>query len=317
MTRRASLLLVVALGLTAVALRPLLAGPPADPEVAAQEAVPFPDEPYRTTGPYLAFADRPDVTDADDVRLDADGIPLVRRNGHWAHNPVTIAQHGLQAYGRWLRSPRDHEQRAIVERTAGWLVREQDSRGAWYVRYDWTVDNHGGRLRAPWVSGIVQGQAISLLLRAHRLGPDPEYLRTARRALRPLLRPVSRGGVQARVRGNLVLEDEPTRVPSALLDGWLQALIGVYDASTRFPEARELFSEAIGALPRLLPLYDVDGRPAYHLAHITASSPHASLAPPLFQRIDVAALSALHDVAPHPVIARYRDRWRPLTDPEA
>lgn len=272
--------------LTVVAVRPLIAGPPADPEVAAQDEVPFPEEPYRASGPYLDFADRPDVADADNVRLDADGIPLVRQRGRWTHNPVTIAQHGLQAYGRWLRSPREREQRAVVERMAAWLVREQDSRGAWYVRYDWTVDNHGGRLRAPWISGIAQGQAISLLLRAHRLRPDLDYLRTARRALRPLLLPVSRGGVQARVRGKLVLEDEPTNVSSALLDGWLQALIGVYDASTRFPEARALFARAIGALPPLLPLYDVDGRPAYHLA-------------------------------PHPVIAHYRDRWRSLTVPDS
>lgn len=158
------------------------------------------------------------------------------------------------------------------------------------------------------------GTGISLLLRAHRLRPDLDYLRTARRALRPLLLPVSRGGVQARVRGKLVVEDEPTNVSSALLDGWRQALIGVYDASTRFPEARALFARSIGALPPLLPLYDVDGRPAYRLAHVTAGSPRAS---PLFQRIDVVALSALNDVAPHPVIAHYRDRWRSLTVPDS
>ena len=69
-----------------------------------------------------------------------------------------------------------------------------------------------------------QGQAASVLLRAHSLTGRAEYLESARGALAPLLTDVEHGGVMRTIDGVGVLEEDPAELPAAVLNGWIFSL---------------------------------------------------------------------------------------------
>jgi hypothetical protein len=109
----------------------------------------------------------------------------------------------------------------------------------------------------PWTSGLSQGTAIQALSRAYQLLDAPKYLRVARRAVgafdaRP---PV---GVRARGRGGnhyLIYSFAPGL---RVLNGFLQALTGIYDYAriAKDRHAMNLFRSGDRAARREIPLYD-------------------------------------------------------------
>lgn len=277
--------------------------------VPSEATIAWPEEVYVPTGEYLDFADRPAIRSGENVRTDASGLPEVLEPGGWSHNPVTIAQAGLQDHALFLRTnqPRSRD-RAIA--AAEWLVEEQETSGAWNFDFSWHVGGHGESLKPPWASSLAQGQAISLLVRAHDLTGERRFLRAAGNAVGPLKRRSGEGGLRTEVLGLTVFEEYPTRTPSVVLDGHLMTLLGLYDLARHDRRANELWQGGMEDLPQLLPLYDVGGHPAYHLAHVTRGPRPVEPASPLYRRLDAVVLNALHDAAPHPALSYFRDLWR-------
>lgn len=196
---------------------------------------------------------------------------------------------------------------------ANWLLERAEPGAGGVV---WTVDRplvkYG--LPAGWCSGMAQGQAASVLLRAHALTGRDEYLETARAALPPLLLPVSEGGLQNDLDGVTVIEEYPTERPAAILNGWIFGLFGVHELATvaEMPEARELFDRSAAGLVTLLPRYDNGWWSLYSL--YDHGSP--DLAKPFYQRLHPVMLDALALIHPAPELTEYADRWRAqLTKP--
>ena len=75
-----------------------------------------------------------------------------------------------------------------------WLVShlEQNSSGVWVWNhyFDW---EYRDTLKAPWYSGLAQGQGISLLVRAYAETGNAGYLDSARRAFNSFLKINRRG----------------------------------------------------------------------------------------------------------------------------
>jgi hypothetical protein len=164
------------------------------------------------------------------------------------------------------------------------------------------------RIPAGWASGMAQGQAASVLLRAHALTGREDYLETARAALAPLTIPVAEGGLQNDLDGVTVLEEYPAQRPAAILNGWIFALFGVYELATvaQMPEARALFDRSAAGLVSLLPRYDTGWWSLYSL--YDHGSP--DLAKPFYQRLHPVLLDALAMLHPAPQLSEYADRWR-------
>ncbi|HYP55482.1 MAG TPA: D-glucuronyl C5-epimerase family protein [Solirubrobacterales bacterium] len=190
---------------------------------------------------------------------------------------------------------------------ADWLLenRDEEPRGVVW-RIDVPVPKYGQR--PGWISAMGQGQAISVLLRAHRLSGDERYLEAARGALPALCRPVREGGTQSSIDGHPVLEEYPTDRPCAVLNGWIFALFGVHELAVADDDAtaRELFRRSASGLLELLPRYDVGWWSLYSLY----DHGRRDLAKPFYQRLHPELLDGLALIHPDPRLAEYAERWR-------
>ena len=100
--------------------------------------------------------------------FDPDGIPLLDYRGDIGrqYNPIAIAQYGLARFNAWAAGGESADRGAWIA-VADWLERAMRPNGhgvrVWMHDFDWPYRQ---RLRAPWYSGLAQGNGLSLLVRA-------------------------------------------------------------------------------------------------------------------------------------------------------
>jgi hypothetical protein len=237
------------------------------------------------------------------------GVPLCDFGaaGYRLH-PVTACQVALGWHERWL-TERDSAHLARFFAIADWLVEHQRpwaGGGAWPI--DVAYRAYGG-LRAPWVSALVQGQALSVLARAWRRGERTGRVRRAMEAaFAPFERDVAVGGVRAHDRDGVAYEEYPTARPSIVLNGMVSALWGLHDLALALGDGavRRAFDDGVAALARRLERYDLGFWSRYDLF----PSAVPNIASPYYHREHVAQLEALERLAPHPAWPRMRARWQ-------
>jgi heparosan-N-sulfate-glucuronate 5-epimerase len=189
--------------------------------------------------------------------------PLARFPAHWVQAGgkvlyVAIAQWGLGAYERFLAGDGE-EWLAAAVRAGDHLVAEQQVGGA--QDGGWTHNRplgHTFDLRPPWLSAMAQGEGASLLVRLHRESGDERYAEAAIRAMEPMKRASSDGGVQAQLDGGPFLEEYPTAPPSFVLNGGIFALWGCRDVGVGLSDrsAAELWQGGIATLAQNLERFD-------------------------------------------------------------
>src|SRR3954447_4693661 len=142
---------------------------------------------------YMSFAEKADYR----WPCDSIGIPMLDYHGEIGlqYNPIAIAQWGLGNYNLF-RSTGSTEREQKFWSAAEWLLThlERNASGVavWNHDFDW---EYRTRLKAPWYSGLAQGQGISVLVRAFKESNDPHFLECAERAFQSFLLPISEGGV--------------------------------------------------------------------------------------------------------------------------
>ena len=165
--------------------------------------------------------------------FDATGIPLLDYQGDIGrqHNPIAIAQYGLARFNRWsaIGQPRKIARHGLAWRI-GWrasCARTATACAVWMHDFNWPYRQ---LLRAPWYSGLAQGNGVSLLVRAAKATGEAAYADAAHAAFESLLRPVSDGGVLVTdAGGDIWIEEYLVDPPSHILNGFIWALWGVYD----------------------------------------------------------------------------------------
>jgi heparosan-N-sulfate-glucuronate 5-epimerase len=176
-------------------------------------------------------------------------------------NPVTVSQFALGHHQRWRRTG-NIEDRARLMQCADWLVDNQTVYtvadklvGVWFYPYD----NVYFRASAPWISGMAQGQALSVLARAWAVDPKDVYLETARRSLATFSIDIQDKGVRSHYSPGEPCYEEVAVEPAAhILNGHLFALFGLWDHVRTWGDepAFEALNSAIGALTNRLDRYD-------------------------------------------------------------
>ncbi len=117
------------------------------------------------------------------------------------YNPIAIAQYGLGNYNLLRsgdRATRSPQKFLAASRTGAQHLAEESrtASGSGTHHFDW---EYRDTLKAPWYSGLAQGQGISLLVRAHHATRDPKYDVAARRSFESFTRSVDEGGVLFRM----------------------------------------------------------------------------------------------------------------------
>lgn len=104
----------------------------------------------------------------------------------------------------------------------------------------------------------------------------------------------------------------PTQPPSLVLNGFIYAMIGLYDLSTMPVEsatrAKHLFESGLDSLRVLLPLYDTGRGSSYDLKHATAGI-IPNLARPDYHKAHVYLLKWMHVITGDQMFQTFSNRW--------
>jgi heparosan-N-sulfate-glucuronate 5-epimerase len=241
---------------------------------------------------------------------DSAGIPLLDYRGAIGlqYNPIAISQWGLGNFNFFLRTGEENRKDRFL-RAANWLCDrlEQNSFGVWVWnhQFDWEYRNV---LKAPWYSGLAQGQGISLLVRAAQASGERRYMDAAQRAFGSFLKRVHEGGVTVIHRDDIWFEEYVVDPPTHILNGFMWAIWGVYDyfLATRDGTARQLFKEAVHTLGRNLACYDLGFWSLYERSGTLLPM----IASPFYHRLHIAQLKVMYLMTGDEVFARYADRWQ-------
>jgi heparosan-N-sulfate-glucuronate 5-epimerase len=218
---------------------------------------------------------------------------------------VGICQWGLGCYERYLAGEGE-EWLASALGAGGFLLETQErggaSAGGWLHRHPYP---HTFSLSPPWMSGIAQGQAASLLARLHLETTDSRYAIAARNAVKPLSISTENGGLLTPLDGGMFPEEFPTRPPSLVLNGGIYALWGEYDIWIGLgdADAGNRFKDGVETLARNLHRWDTGYWSRYDLY------PHrtVNLASPWYHVLHICQLKVFDHLVPRP---EFRDMGR-------
>ena len=258
-------------------------------------------------GPYyMTFAAKADYPGPFDEK----GLPQLDYRGSLGrqYNPIAIAQYALGNYNLFKRDA-DPERRRKFILASDWLAEHLEKNLAgifvWNHHFDF---EYRTPLKAPWYSGLAQGQGISALVRAHQVTGDARYLDAARRAFEPFTRRVEDGGVIHRdEKGRAWIEEYIVNPPTHILNGFIWAAWGIYDLglATGDPMARSVWDESIATLREVLPTYDTGFWSLYE----HSGTKLRMVASPFYHALHIVQLRVLCVLTGDPTFQETADRW--------
>lgn len=243
--------------------------------------------------------------------LDGNDIPILNYGGNigWQYNPVAIAQYGLGAFTLFKKT-NNLKFKNIGLKQTDWLVNnlKQINNIIWGWEYSYITPGYE-LLRKKWISALAQGQGISLITRAFLITNNEKYLETAEKAFQSFLYDVKDGGVKTIDRaGNIFFEEVPSTSPSYILDGFMFALLGIYDyyLLTHSPQAKILWDEGIKTLKSNLIKYDLG---FWSRSDLYRKKPPA-IASLFYHNLHIIQLAILYKITGEPIFIEYSKRWK-------
>ena len=236
--------------------------------------------------------------------FDENGVPMTAGSEGPLYSPVNIAQYGFMLHADWLETG-SAETMATLERCLAVLeeLKTEDERHCvwWHGYRDRRYD-----IEPPWASAMAQGELVSLYLRLWQALARPSLLETASKAYRFMQVPIEAGGIRRwDERGNLWLEEYPSREPSLVLNGFIYALLGLYDLYRvgREPEVQQDINMCIDTLLARLPEFDSGYWSLYDLQK-------RELVRYYYQKnVHVPQMAVLAALTGNEVFATYKERW--------
>jgi len=255
---------------------------------------------------YMPFLEKADYSGP----YDASGIPLLDYHGRIGlqYNPIAIAQWGLGNYNAFLRR-KDKQFRRKFLLASQWLCArlQQNPSGVWVWNHDFDWE-YRTLLKAPWYSGLAQGQGISLLVRAWRETSEAAYSHSAKLAFQTFYKTTSEGGISFTDQaGDLWFEEYIVTPPTHILNGFIWAAWGVYDyfLATRDLRAEQLFAAAVETLRNNLRHYDLGFWSLYE----QSGTRLPMLASRFYHRLHIAQLRVMQRLTGDALFSDYADRW--------
>jgi hypothetical protein len=249
---------------------------------------------------------------------DPSGIPMLDYHGRIGpqYNPIAVAQWGLGNYNLYRHSGDGGRKQKFLA-ASDWLCSklEQNAAGLWVWNhhFDW---EYRTTLKAPWYSGLAQGQGISLLLRAHRETNNPAYLTASQQAFESFQKSIAEGGVVfTDPRGDRWFEEYIVTPPTHILNGFMWAAWGVYDyfLATKDSVAKRLFEAAVQTLRGNLEHYDLGFWSLYE----QSGTRLPMVASAFYHRLHIVQLEVMYRLTGDEIFARYAQRWASYTQSRA
>lgn len=231
-------------------------------------------------------------------------------DGGPVRSPMVVAQAALGFWERYVAGEPVVDQFLVL---SDWLMKNAKSGKHGTVwSHDVAVPKYD--VAPGWISGMTQGEAISVLLRAHLASGEARYRDAALDAFGPFTADVQAGGVTRDLDGAFVIEEYPTATPTAVLNGWIFGLLGLHELRVATGDERvdDLFMRSRAGLLSVLDRYDAGWWSRYSLR----DHGRPDLAKPFYQRLHAVLLDAVDLVEPDARLAAMARRWeRQITRP--
>ncbi|MBL7092566.1 hypothetical protein ISS22_01200 [candidate division KSB1 bacterium] len=247
--------------------------------------------------------------DFSEYEFDDNGVPLSRfhRLPGWKHNPITVCQYGLFHFNNYLRTSSSLSKDIFLSQ-ANWLLEHAkdgpNKSAVWFYQFDLPFYD----IKAPWISGMAQGQAISVLLRAFQISGEKKYLEAAQAAWRIFDVKVKDGGIISEFPDGLpLIEEYPSSSKrSSVLNGFIFAIFGVYDyfVYLQDKDAQKKFHLFIESLKENMFRYDSGYWSYYELAN------PRRLTAKFYHRIHIKQLESLFRITNDPFFKQFAERWQ-------
>ena len=259
----------------------------------------------RTSLHYYIHSDR---LFFDAMQFDAQGIPVHRtRTFGPTYNPAYVSWYGLVSLERNLLGL-DPAGRATCLRQVEWLVSHAERwerAGVVWPLNEKLIEGHCV-LDPPWISAMVQGLAISLLIRGYRMTQQPELLALCLAATKVFELDVREGGVRTWEDGHPLYEEYPGYPLPRVLDGFLFSLLGLYDLSAETGDGRatELFRNGVDGLKHMLGFWNYRDKWSWYASR-------EYLAPTHYNKLNAALLATVARLVDDLQLRRMALAWDP------
>ncbi len=221
------------------------------------------------------------------------------------YNPAYISWWALINLRRYYHS---NENRYLYNftRQVEWLLRNQKVGNGNAIVWPYDFDWHEGEtfLKAPWMSAMSQGLAISCLIRAYRLQGDKGLLDLAFRASEVFQMGIEEGGVRTVENNRVFYEEYPAHPLVRILDGFVFGLLGLYDLyeETQNIHTKQLFDEGIDGAKNYLEHWDYRGVWSWY-------GNHGILSPPEYNRLNAVLMRALYHITRESSFEQFWKAW--------
>ncbi|MDH3892553.1 MAG: D-glucuronyl C5-epimerase family protein [candidate division Zixibacteria bacterium] len=212
--------------------------------------------------------------DTDFVR-DADNVMLSQRDGQAYYHPVGMT-HKLYALIDVYHRTGDTTLLQLANKYTTRLIKEAmifDTAMYFPYHIDYKVHRRDDALlRAPWFSGMAQGEALGVLVRMFKITKDSTLLEFSHRVFSSFLRLRSDSSPWTVFRdscGCYWIEEYPTQPPSMTLNGFIFAIYGLYDyfLLTADPRAEMVLEDCLSTIKNYLPLFRRTGGISFYNLH--------------------------------------------------
>ena len=243
---------------------------------------------------------------------DAQGFSVVILDGTPYRQPVTHCNAALRVYHQYLES-NDPSLREAFLKAADVLVDGAvkvtlGGRDALVWQYGFESKWHAPH-QVPWLSAMAQGEAMSVLVRAHLMTGDKRYIHAAALAMVPFEFDVSDGGVANRdAKGHVFYEEYAfPEHRNHVLNGFITSLFGLYDyyRTTQDPAALDLFNAGADTLRsrEVLEAYDLGYWTRYDLGPVVAPCGK-------YNALHAVQLEVLCRITGDGIFREMADKWR-------
>lgn len=244
------------------------------------------------------------------LHLDSQGLPLLDYQGSIGkqYNPIAMAQYALGHFNLYLKNKnQDHGQKFL--KAADWLLthlkNNPDGVPVWMHDFDWEYQQ---TLKAPWYSGLAQGQGLSVLTRAFQETGEQKYMEAAARAYRSLTKDVQHGGVVYwDAHNDPWIEEYLVQPPTHILNGFIWALWGVRDyfLLTNDNQVRVFWEACLKTLEKNLHRFDTGFWSLYDL-----SEGSKNVASFFYHKLHIVQLEIMYGLTRMEIFLEYSRKWR-------
>lgn len=225
-------------------------------------------------------------------QINENGVPYTRlADGRCECIPITVIQYGLGCYEKFLSGDESYREKFLI--AADYMRDTQDELGRW--------DAFRAQKSHDYYSSMVQGEGVSLMLRAYILTGKSDYLKAARKAYEIMIVPVEQGGTAECCEGQILLM-EATDKPM-VLNGAIYSMFGALDMAvfTGGAAEKEILDVIMAGIREKLPQYDIGYWSNYDLGGRIAS--------PFYHQLHITQLRVLHRIFGDPCFAEMAQRF--------